>query len=228
MTRAFLFIGFLFSVLCTFGQNLSQVTFSEGANLSSFSFITDQKVVIRISPDGKVLEWGMDPGLGRYNYYTGKLQPYMGRVEYYGATEYDSILRGKVKSIGTCLVTYYGSSEMGAKIGKTKSLGSVALDYYTNYENVDNKGKLKSAGYILFDYYPSLENDAFKNKLKTVGNTSIAYYSSFDDNLIKGKIKSIGTFTYTWYSSHDIKGYGGGMKSGSVTQNINGVTYIVR
>lgn len=228
MTRAFLFIGFLFFALCTCAQELSQVTFSEGANLSSFSFITDQKVVIRISAKGEIIEWGMDPGLGRYNYYTGKLQPYMGRVEYYGATAYDSILRGKVKSIGTCSLTYYDSHDMDTKIGKIKSLGSVPIDYYTNYEGMDNKGKLKSAGYILFDYYTSLENDAFKNKLKTVGNTSISYYSSFDDKLIKGKIKSIGSFTYTWYSSHDIKGSGGALKSGSATQKINGVTYIVR
>ena len=34
-----------------------------------------------------------------YEYYDRKLQPFMGRVEYYGAKD-DSIFRGKVKSIG--------------------------------------------------------------------------------------------------------------------------------
>jgi hypothetical protein len=226
MNKVLLSIHLLFFSLCSYSQELSQVTFSEGANLSSFSFFTDQKVVIRISPDGKIIEWGMDPGIGRYNYYTGKLQPFMGRVEYYTAAEYDSVLRGKVKSIGTCRLTYYGSSEMDMKVGKIKSIGSTALDYVGN-ESIDNKGKLKMVGYILFEYYSSFENEAYKGKLKLVGNTPITWYSSFDDKLIKGKVKTIGTFTYTWYTSHDIHGYGG-LKSGSPTQVVNGVTYIVR
>jgi hypothetical protein len=210
----------------SYSQELSQVTFSEGSSLSSFSFITDQKVVIRISPEGKIIEWGMDPGIGRYNYYTGKLQPFMGRVEYYAATEYDSVLRGKVKSIGTCRLTYYGATEPETKIGKLKSIGLEQLDYI-GYESIDNKGKLRSAGYTLLEYYPSSENEAIKGKLKSVGNTSITWYSSFDDKLIRGKVKNIGTFAYAWYTSHDINGYGG-LKSGSPTQVINGVTYIVR
>jgi hypothetical protein len=225
MNKIYLSLLLLLLSLTSFSQELSQITLSEGANLSSFSFITDQKVVIRVSPDGKLIEWGMDPGVGRYNYYTGKLQPFMGRVDYYASTEFDSTLRGKIKSIGTCNITYYGSYEMDSKKGRIKSIGSQQLDYI-GYESIDNKGKLKSIGYTLLDYYPSSENDAFRGKLKSVGNTTITWYSSFDDKMIRGKIKSIGTVSYSWYTSHDL-GYGG-LKSGKQTENINGVTYIVR
>ena len=228
MNRPFISLSLLLLTLCTYSQELSQVTFSGGATLASFSFITDQKVVIRISEDGKLLEWGIDPGTGRYNYYTGKLQPYLGRVDYYGPTEYDSVLRGKVKSIGTCILKYYGAAETNSKTGKLRSIGNVALHYYTNYENTINQGKLKSAGYILLDYYSTSENEAFRSKLKSIGNTPITYYSTFDDKIIKGKIKSIGSFAYTWYSSHDRREFQGALKSGPITQNINGVTYFLR
>ena len=226
MIRHFLAATSLFIAVSSYAQQLSQVSFSEGSSLSSFSFITDQKVVIRISVEGNLIEWGTDPGVGRYNYYTGKLQPFMGRVDRYEGTTYDSVLRGKVKSIGTCALTYYGSSEADTKKGKVKSIGILQLDYFS-YESMDNKGRLKSAGYTQLDYYPSVENEAVRGKLKSVGNTAITWYSSFDDRLIRGKIKSIGSFNYTWYSSHDLNGYGG-LKSGSLTQIVNGVTYIVR
>jgi hypothetical protein len=220
-------IPFLLLALCSFSQKLSHITFTGGTTFSSFSFLTDQQVIIKISDDGKVLEWGTDPGPGRYYYYPGKLQPYMGRVEYYGP-ELDSVLRGKVKSIGTCVLTYYSSYETESKTGKIKSIGSVALDYYTNYETQAPKGKLKSAGYILLSYYSSFENEAYRDKLKSVDNNLITYYSTFDDQVIKGKIKTIGAFTYTWYSSHDRKEFWGALKSGAITQNAGGVTYIVR
>jgi hypothetical protein len=229
MNRVLLAITFLFLSLSALSQELSQVIFSGGTTLHSFSFITDQKVIIRISADGGLLEWGTDPGPGRYNYYSGKLQPYLGRVDYYSSTEYDSLSRGKVKTIGTSTITYYSSSEQKTKAGKIKSIGRVFLDYYSNFDNEALKGKLKSAGYISFDYYSSSENEAFRSKLKAVGNTPIVYYSSFDDKLIKGKVKSIGSFSYIWYSSHDSREFqGGGLKSGSDTRNVNGVTYIVR
>ncbi|TMI72054.1 MAG: hypothetical protein E6H09_11030 [Bacteroidetes bacterium] len=217
-----IFLSFIAS-----GQQLSQVMISGGTTLTAFSVITSQKVLIRISAEGKIIEWGTDPGIGRYNYYTGQLQPYLGRVEYYGPSEYDSILRGKVKAIGTSTLTYYGSSENEAKKGKLRSIGSLQLDYFLDFENKDNKGKLKSIGYAALDYYSSFDNESFRNKLKTVGNTTLSWYSSFDDKLVKGKIKTIGTFNYTWYSSHDINGYGG-LKSGLTAQNVNGVLYIIR
>jgi hypothetical protein len=225
MKKPLLIIPLLLLAACTYSQQLSQVIFSGGATVSSISFITDQKVIIRISENGKVLEWGTDPGPGRYNYYSGQLQPYMARVDYYGP-EADSVMRGKVKSIGTCSFSYYNSMETAEKKGKVKMIGSVLLDYYATYENLANQGKLKSAGYTLFDYYASFENEMFRGKLKSLGSTAITYYSSFDDKIVKGKIKSIGSFNYVWYTSHD--SYPGGLKSGQMIQNINGVTYILR
>lgn len=224
MNRIALLISFLFFAAGTYSQELSHVTFSGGATLSFFSFRTDQDIIIRISEDGKVLEWGTDPGPGRYYYDPRKLQPYLGRVEYFGQ-EYDSVFRGKVKSIGTCSFTYYGKYETETKIGKLKTIGRVAVDYYDNYEDAAYKGKLRFAGSVLFSYYSSFENEVFRGKIKSVNNNSITYYSTFDDKAIKGKIKSIGSFEYTWYSSYDR--YRGGLKSGSVTQIINGVTYTI-
>ena len=142
MKKLPLLISFLFVAVVTYSQELSHVTFSGGATLSSFSFRTDQDIIIRISDDGKVLEWGTDPGPGRYYYDPRKLQPYLGRVEYFGQ-EYDSVFRGKVKSIGTCIFTYYDKYETATKIGKLKIIGRVAVDYYDNYEDAAFKGKIK-------------------------------------------------------------------------------------
>ncbi|HEY6063587.1 MAG TPA: hypothetical protein VIV35_08260, partial [Chitinophagaceae bacterium] len=120
MKRVSLLISFLFLAKGIYAQELSNIIFSGGAALSSFSFRSDQGVIIRISDNGKVLEWGTDPGPGRYYYDPGKLQPYLGRVEYFGQ-EYDSVFRGKVKSIGTCTFTYYDKYETATKMGKLKT-----------------------------------------------------------------------------------------------------------
>src|SRR4030095_8528117 len=80
-------------------QTLKFVSFSGGAEFSSLSFITDQKIIVKISPDGKVLEWGYELEPGRFYSQPGRLQPYMGRIEYY-EKQFDTILNGKVKSIG--------------------------------------------------------------------------------------------------------------------------------
>jgi len=226
MKRLILSIVFLLPALFTFSQKLSRITFSGGTTLSSFSFLTDQQVIIKISEDGQIIEWGIDWDPRRYNYYPGKLDPFMARVDYYGP-ESDSVFRGKVKSIGTCFLTYYNQYETNEKIGKVKSIGNLALDYYTNYEATAPKGKLKSISTILLSYYSSYENEAFRGKLKSVGNNLITYYSTFDDKLIKGKLKSVGPVTYTWYASYDGRGYGGALKTGSVTENVTGITYII-
>jgi hypothetical protein len=222
MKEFLLIVSFLFIASGSHSQELAQVTFSGGTTLSYYSFRTDQEIIIRISEDGKILEWGTDPGPGRYYYDPRKLQPYLGRVEYFGP-EYDSVFRGKVKSIGTCTFTYYGKFETGSKIGKLKTIGRLAADYYDNYEDASLKGKLKFTGSNLFSYYPSFENEAFRGKLKSVNNSAITYYSTFDDKSISGKLKSIGSFQYTWYSSYDR--FHGSLKYGNVTQNINGIIY---
>jgi hypothetical protein len=224
MKKIALLVSFLFFAAATYSQELTQVIFSGATTLSSFSFRTDQGIIIRISDDGKVQEWGTDPGPGRYYNDPKKLQAYLGRVEYFGQ-EYDSVFRGKIKSIGTCTFTYFDKYEIATKIGRLKSIGRVAVDYYDNYEDAAFKGKLKFAGSVLFSYYSSFENEAFRGKLKSVNNNPITYYSTFDDKAIAGKIKSIGSFQYIWYSSYDQ--YRGGLKSGAVTQIINGITFTI-
>ncbi len=89
MMKKIIFIASLFLIVSNIhSQDLSEIKFSNASTLSFFSFITDQKIVIRISVDGKITEWGNLWDKGYYNYQPGKLVQYMGRVEYYG-TEAD-------------------------------------------------------------------------------------------------------------------------------------------
>lgn len=226
LIKTLLALYLLVPVMSTQAQELNQVTFSGGANLTYFSFLTDQGILIRVSIDGKLLEYGMEVKAFRGDFYAPKLQPFAGRIDYYGA-EADSVSRGRVKMIGTCTITYYGPYENETHIGKIRSIGTVMLDYYSQYENKSLRGKLKYAGTQLLEYYSSFENEAYRDKLKAVGNSRITYYSIFDDRLNIGKIKTIGPIKYEWFSSYDRRDMGGGLKSGLYRQRINGVTYIL-
>ncbi len=218
----------LFFSFCASSQQLKQITFSNASTLSWFSFSTDQDILVRVSEEGKILEYGTEVASERAtNYYSPKLQPYMGRVDYFG-TEADTINKGKVKNIGTTYITYYGAFEVEEKRGKIKSIGRVMLDYFTRFDNPTLKGKIKNIGSYNLDYYSLTENEAVRGKLKQVGITRIVYNSSFDDKMIQGKVKSIGSVAYNWGTSLDAKGYGGALKSGSYRQNVDGITYILR
>ena len=225
------YLSVLFLAICISysapAQQLSQVTFAGGSTFTSFAFLADRDVLIRVSEDGNILEWGIEVMSQRYNYYAPKLQPYMGRVEYYG-NEGDSISRGKIKSIGTIVFTYYGAYEMEYKVGKLRTIGTLILDYFSNFDNVSLRGKLRNIGTVGIDYYSSFENEGYRGKIRSIGSTLISYYSSFDDKLIRGKVKSIGPVNYTWYTSLDKIGYGGGLKNGNYRQPVNGVTYILQ
>ena len=227
MKKIFTTITFLFLAVCMHAQQLNQVTFSNASNLSYFSFLVDQTVLVRITPDGKVLEWGTEMLSDRGNFYAPKLQPYLGRVEYYGQ-EVDSAFKGKVKSVGTCYLAYYGHYEAPEKVGKLRSVGNFQMDYYNNFDNAAYKGKLKLIGGDEILYYSSVDDEAYRGKLKSIGSTMITYYSTFDDRMIKGKIKSIGSVVYNWYTSFDKAGLGGSLKSGLYRQNIGSITYILR
>lgn len=226
MKRSYLLLAFFFIYSAGHSQTLKFVTFSQGSDFSSFSYITNQKIIIKISQDGHVLEWGNELEPGRFYSEPGKLQPYMGRVEYY-AKQFDSILNGKVKSIGVTSITYYGSTENEALVGKVKSMGNVFFNYYIEPGNETIRGKIKSAGQKDITFYNSYENEAYRGKIKSIGTTQITYYSTFDDKSIRGKLKSIGPSVYTWYTSLDRQGYQGGLKSGKQYQMIEGVTYII-
>ena len=225
--KTLLTIAILLFSASAYSQQLSQVTFSYNGDLLYFTFINEQGVLIRISPDGQLMEYGSEEtSLRNNNYYNPNLQPYMGRVDIYNH-EPDSAINGKVKSIGTTSLRWYAGFDMKLKAGKLQSVGRTRIDYYDNFADKSMQGKIKSIDNQVIDYYSSMaDNDAFRGKLKSVGNTAITYYSSFDDRQIKGKIKSIGPLSYTWYTSFDLNR--SGLKTGNYRNLINGVTYIMR
>ena len=225
MRKLLIGLPLLILAFCAHTQQLSQVTFSSGSNLDYISFLTDQGVLIRISPEGKILEFGTELLSDRYNYYAPKLQPFPGRIEYYDQQS-DSAFSGKVKNIGTCTITYYGSYESDGRPGKIRSIGTALFDYYNNFDDKLYRGKIKLAGSLAIEYYNSFGDASLQGKLKSIGNTAITYYSSFDDKAYKGKIKSIGSIPYAWYSSFDLNK--SGLKSGIYRQNIGSITYILR
>ena len=215
----------LFFSLAGSGQKLAQASFLDASNLSFFALQDDQGILIRLSQDGKLLEWGSEIMADRGYYYAPKLQAYMGRVEYYG-NDTDSAYRGKVKSIGTSSITYYGSNDEPAKKGKLKMLGMLNFDYYSTYDEKSMQGKLKFIGNLLLDYYRGYENEAYRGKLKSIGSTTITYYSIFEDRYNVGKLKSVGSITYNWYSEYDRAR--GSLKTNNYRQNIGGINFILR
>ena len=219
-------IFFLFVAFSSNAQKLRQVTLSNASDLAYFAFRTDQNVLIRVTPDGNVKEWGIEVKALRGDYYAPGLQPFMGRIEYYSA-ESDSAFRGKVKSIGTCSFTYYYSYDTDSKPGKIKSIGTLGFDYYTNFDDKSRQGKIRFAGNQVYEYYSSFDEEILRGKLKAIGSTAFTYYSIFDDKLIRGKIKTIGSASYSWYTSYDQSTYRGSLKTGAYRQDIGGVTYII-
>jgi len=226
MKKFLLLLWFFIICITGFAQSLTHVGLSAASTLSSFSFTTSDQAIIKISPDGNIIEWGTASDPGRMGYYQGKLQPYMGRVDYYGP-EADEAFRGKVRSIGATVITYYAASQPQEQKGKIKSIGSAQLDYYMSYDNESYRGKLKAAGPVQLVYYGSFDNESFRGKLKSVGNTALTYYSIFDDKFNKGKIKSIGANAFSWYNEMDRKEYQGAMKTGNMIQKINGITFSI-
>ena len=210
------------------GQQLSQVSFLDGATLSYFSVRTGQDVLVRISIDGKLMEWGTEVLSERGNYYAPRLQPFYARVENYEGSS-DSAYKGKVKSIGTCFITYYGAYEEESKRGKIKSMGSLQFDYYSKYDEKSLQGKLKMVGNLILEYYRLYDNEAFRGKLKAIGSLPITYYSAFDDKYNTGKLKSIGPVSYVWFSPlNSTQQYRGGLKTNNYRQFISGINFILR
>ncbi|MCB0741000.1 MAG: hypothetical protein R2796_10700 [Chitinophagaceae bacterium] len=216
-----------FCVSITNAQSLSEVRFINGSDLKYFSFTTDQNIIIRLSPEGQIIEWGKIWNQGSYQYFPGKLQEYIGRVEKFG-DEGNAANKGKVKSIGTCFIDYYSATDQPTKAGKVKSIGRAQLQYYDGYENEALRGKLKSAGPTQLQYYNSFENEAIRGKLKSIGPNRISYYTTFDDKNISGKVKQIGSVNFLWYDSRERPEFHGALKSGNVEQVIGGIKFMVR
>ena len=227
MKKLLFTVPLLLLVVVASAQNLSQVTISNAGSDIMYTFVIDGNVQINVSKDGKIIEWGTALEYWRAGYYPGKLQPYIGRVEYYGPADNEA-LRGKPKYIGSAAITYFSAYENENFTGKVKTIGTTVMDYYSSFENETYKGNLKNAGTISLNYYASYDNEGYKGKLKSVGNTALSYYSSFDDKAYKGKLKSIGSYNYTYYSSYEKREYSGIIKTGSQVQLVNGINYILR
>jgi hypothetical protein len=220
-------VSFTLLLTSSFAQRLAQITLANSGNSDLISFLVDETVIVNMTKDGKVIDWGIENNTVRAINYPGRLDKYMGREEYYAATENEAY-RGKVKYIGRTAFTYYTSDENEMLKGKVKTMGTNVFDYYTSYDDQAFKGNLKNAGPLTFTYFNSFDNDAYKGKIKTVGATTFTYYGSFDDKAFKGKIKSIDRALFTYYSSYDRVEFHGIMKTGSPIVYLDGVKYFIR
>ena len=169
----------LIAAICTvlaapaISQRLSKITIGDNGNLELMAFEMEPNVLMVVSETGNVIRWGEDIYVqnGVENFET-KLRDYMGRVEYYAATDNEAF-RGKLKYLGRLLLTYYASYEDESLRGKLKSIGSVTLNYYQNFENEAYRGKLKSIGGSDVTWYSNFDNAAYKGKLKSIGAAEI-------------------------------------------------------
>jgi hypothetical protein len=228
MKKLFFITALTTIVSSAFAQQLAQVILSNYGNSNYVSFLVDENIIVNVTLDGKIIQWGTENTLrSQYAYnYPPTLDKYMGREEYYPATA-DGGSRGKVKYIGRTAFTYYSSDENEKWTGKIKSIGPTLIDYYASYEDTALRGNIKKAGSLAFTYFTSYDDVLFKGRLKSVGNTDITYYSSFDDKAFRGKVKSVGRELYVYYSSYDSRDYGGALKSGNRLSHFGGVKFFV-
>jgi hypothetical protein len=211
--------------ISTFAQKIAKINITNAGITESFTIGLDENAILNISPDGSLISYGVDYFSEKIANYS-RLENYNGRIEMYRATD-DKSYQGKLKYIGRTGVTYYASYEDESLRGKIKSIGSLVFTYYQPFEDALLKGKIKSIGVNQVAFYSSFDNDALKGKLKMVGSTSLNYYTSFDNEAFRGKIKSIGVHNYTYYSSYD-RQLAGVMKNGSQTQNVGGISFLIR
>jgi hypothetical protein len=220
-----LIIVTLFS-FTTIAQRISKISLINGTgNLESFTIALDDNAVINITQEGNIIDYGTEYFSERVNNYS-RMEKYNGRIDMFTATD-DKSFAGKLKYIGRTPVTYYASYEDEFLRGKIKMIGTLAITYYMAFENENLKGKIKSIGSNQISYFSNFDNQALKGKLKTVGYTNLNFYSSFEDSAIRGRVKSIGSVSFTYYPSYD-RQFAGGMKTGSYTQVVNGITFLVR
>jgi|SRR5436190_4648554 len=225
MKKIFLVIAGLFIFLTGYSQNISKIIITADGTLDNFSFGLDENVLVYVTRDGHISNWGFDKYIGYQENYMDRLEPYVGRTEYYTQND-DEALRGKVKYIGRTLLSYYPSYEKEELRGKLKSIGPYILDYYLSYDDKAYAGNIKSIGRQNITWYASFDNEMLRGKLKSVGPTLLNYYGSFEDRAYRGRIKSIDRFNITYYSSFEQ--YSGAVKSGSNVLIANGIKYFVR
>lgn len=229
MAKLCLITVLTFLLTQAFAQKIAQITIENRSksNASTIVFLVDETVLVNMTNDGKIIDWGIEYNTLQTSVYPGKLQKYMGREEYYPATA-DSAYRGKVKYIGRTPITYYSSDENEMFKGKVKTMGSLFLDYYTLYDNPAYKGNLKNAGGTAFTYYGSFDDETYRGKLKSVGGTILTYYGLVDDKAYRGKIKNLDRSLFTYYSSYDTPGYSGIIKTGFPILYNRGIKFYIQ
>jgi hypothetical protein len=223
-----LFILFCFPCLggTALGQGLAQITLdNRGAN-TVITFLLEPSLVLNMAKDGKITDWGSEYTTQQTGVYP-KLEKYMGREEYYEATDNEAY-RGKIKYIGRTLITYYTADDNEDLKGKVKTVGDIMIDYYGQYDDAAFKGYLRDAGSILFSYYSSFDDDFYKGKIRSVGSTMLTYYGSVDDKAYAGKIKNVDRTLFTYYSSYERPEYSGMMKSGVPMLSSGGIQYVIK
>lgn len=212
----------------TRAQKIDMVVVTGYGSKAVIHFVTRDRITLVLDTDGSITETGTDYGRNTLGYWPGRLNQYMGRTDYYPATENEAI-RGKLRYIGLTLISWYGSYEEAASAGKVRSIGGIPVEYYPSFEDEAVKGKIKKIGNTVFSYYTSFDNESLRGKIRSIGNTSFDYYTSFDDKALRGKLKSLGNQPFTYYSSFEnVQGRQGLMKSGFQTQYINGINFYVR
>jgi hypothetical protein len=216
---------FLICCITTFAQRITKINITNAGTTESFTIGLDENVILNVLPDGNLINYGVDYFSEKIANYS-RLENYNGRIEMFTTTD-DKSYQGKLKYIGRTGITYFASYEDESLRGKIKSIGSLVFTYYQPFEDALLKGKIKSIGANQIGFYNSFDNEALRGKLRMVGSTSLNYFSSFDDKAFRGKIKSIGATNFTYYASYD-RQFAGAMKTGNQTQNVGGITFLIR
>lgn len=225
MKQFFILSLFFVCGFTSVAQRIAKVNITNSGTTESFTIGLDENVIINVSPDGNLINYGVDYYSEKLPNYS-RLENYNGRIEMYTSYD-DKSYQGKLKYIGRTGVTYYASYEDEFLRGKIKSIGNLIFSYTMPYEDALLKGKIKSIGANQIGFYNSFDNEALRSKLRMVGSTSLNYYSSFEDKAYRGRIKSIGSVNFTYYASYD-RQFAGTMKTGNQTQNVGGVNYLIR
>lgn len=227
MKKLFLAATFLLSTSLLYAQKLNRVIFTKEGQLESFEMELPENVILKISKDGQIINWGANRYAGHDEILREQLDPYVGRIEYYNQGVNEAF-RGKIRSIGTVTITYYASFDNPANVGKIASIGREQFTYYTLQENEAFRGNIRSIGNNTIEWYSTFDMDDFRGKLKSVGGTAITYYTMLDDKFIGGKVKRIGNSNYTYYTSFDQRELRGFLKNGQPFRVINGLRFLVR
>ena len=89
MKKLFLFLVIIIISVNLFSQRLNKITISGNGTSNVYSFLLNENVILNISQDGAITEWGVDKYAGRpIDYIQRKLEAYGGRVEYYNENTY--------------------------------------------------------------------------------------------------------------------------------------------